>query len=173
MRQNFLKIGLRNRAFNNKILRQRTRTMGSNGNGEHNFNTIEEAVNSFRKGEIIIVVDDENREYEGDFMNAINDDLNFPEAVSIMRKMIKSDYPTHAKHKSLIYMDEVLGLGIGEITKAKLPTGAKQLLDERDDLRNAGKFKESDEIRNKLIKMGVEIEDTSKGSTWKIRNKDY
>ncbi len=82
MRQNFLKIGLRNRAFNNKILRQRTRTMGSNGNGEHNFNTIEEAVNSFRKGEIIIVVDDENRENEGDFITSAT--FITPEKINFM-----------------------------------------------------------------------------------------
>lgn len=44
--------------------------MGTNGNGKHKFNTIEEAVNSFRKGEIIIVVDDENRENEGDFITS-------------------------------------------------------------------------------------------------------
>lgn len=37
---------------------------------ESQFNTIEEAVEAFKNGEIIIVVDDENRENEGDFICA-------------------------------------------------------------------------------------------------------
>ena len=34
------------------------------------LNTIEEAVEDFRKGEFVIVVDDEDRENEGDFVIA-------------------------------------------------------------------------------------------------------
>ena len=34
------------------------------------FNTIEEAIESFKKGEFVIVLDDENRENEGDFICA-------------------------------------------------------------------------------------------------------
>ena len=34
------------------------------------LNTIEEAINDIRLGKIIIVVDDENRENEGDFLAA-------------------------------------------------------------------------------------------------------
>ncbi|MBR0224829.1 MAG: 3,4-dihydroxy-2-butanone-4-phosphate synthase [Thermoguttaceae bacterium] len=37
---------------------------------ENQFNTIEEAIEAFKKGEIIIVVDDEDRENEGDFICA-------------------------------------------------------------------------------------------------------
>ncbi|HNI11461.1 MAG TPA: 3,4-dihydroxy-2-butanone-4-phosphate synthase, partial [bacterium] len=34
------------------------------------FNTIEEAVEDYKKGKIVIVVDDEDRENEGDFIMA-------------------------------------------------------------------------------------------------------
>ena len=34
------------------------------------FNTVEEAIDDIRKGKVIIVVDDENRENEGDFVAA-------------------------------------------------------------------------------------------------------
>ncbi len=56
--------------------------MGSNGKGKHNFSTIEEAVNSYRKGEIIIVVDDENRENEGDFITSAT--FITPEKINFM-----------------------------------------------------------------------------------------
>ena len=34
------------------------------------FNTIEEAINDIKKGKIVIVIDDEERENEGDFVAA-------------------------------------------------------------------------------------------------------
>ncbi|MBT8272389.1 MAG: 3,4-dihydroxy-2-butanone-4-phosphate synthase, partial [Bacteroidia bacterium] len=37
---------------------------------EIKLNTIEEAIEDIRKGKVIIVVDDENRENEGDFIAA-------------------------------------------------------------------------------------------------------
>ena len=37
---------------------------------EYTFNTIEEAIDEFRKGRMIVVVDDEDREYEGDLVVA-------------------------------------------------------------------------------------------------------
>ena len=45
------------------------------------FNTVEEAAEDFRNGKFVIIVDDENRENEGDFIIAAEkvtpDDVNF------------------------------------------------------------------------------------------------
>ena len=46
------------------------------------LNTIEEAIEAIRKGEVIIVVDDENRENEGDFLAAA--DMVTPEMINFM-----------------------------------------------------------------------------------------
>ena len=46
------------------------------------FNTVEEAIESIRRGEIIIVVDDEDRENEGDFIMAA--EKVTPEAINFM-----------------------------------------------------------------------------------------
>ncbi|QLE02475.1 3,4-dihydroxy-2-butanone-4-phosphate synthase [Galbibacter sp. BG1] len=48
------------------------------------LNTIEEAINDIRKGKVIIVVDDENRENEGDFVAAA--DKVTPEMINFMAK---------------------------------------------------------------------------------------
>ena len=56
----------------------------SRDKGELRFNTIEEAIYDIRKGKIIIVVDDEDRENEGDFITAA--DLITPEKVNFMAK---------------------------------------------------------------------------------------
>ena len=108
-------------------------------------------------------------EFEGDFKEAIDSDLDMPHALSVMWKMAKSDYPTSAKHQSILVMDQVLGLGFSKLEKARLPKGVKLLIDEREELRRSGKFEESDKLREKLQKMGVYVEDTPQGSKWKVK----
>ncbi|WP_462318703.1 bifunctional 3,4-dihydroxy-2-butanone-4-phosphate synthase/GTP cyclohydrolase II [Marinilabilia sp.] len=53
-------------------------------NSDIQLNTIEEAVEAFRKGELVIVVDDEDRENEGDFITSA--ELITPEKVNFMTK---------------------------------------------------------------------------------------
>ena len=48
------------------------------------LNTVEEAIEDFRKGEFVIVVDDEDRENEGDLLMAA--DMVTPEAINFMAK---------------------------------------------------------------------------------------
>ncbi len=48
------------------------------------LNTIDEAIEAFRKGELVIVVDDEDRENEGDFITSA--ELITPEKVNFMAK---------------------------------------------------------------------------------------
>jgi len=110
-------------------------------------------------------------EFEGDFKKAVSHDLNMPEALAILWKMIKSDYPGSAKHKSLLVMDEVLGLGLADLQKAELPKGAKELIAEREQFRAEGNFEKSDKIRKELYEMGVEVEDTSDGPVWRVMSK--
>ncbi len=51
-------------------------------------------------------------EFELQFQNAINDDLNIPKALGVMRNMLKSDNPASAKKASLLKFDKVLGLNL-------------------------------------------------------------
>ena len=66
-------------------------------------------------------------------------------------------------------MDKVLGLGLDQIRKPQLPKGAKELINEREQLRAEGDFKASDKIREELARMGVEVEDTNEGPKWKVK----
>ena len=108
-------------------------------------------------------------EFEADFKEAINNDFDLPKALSVMWKMVKSDYPISAKHQSILVMDKVLGLGLAGRQKAELPIGAKELIEKREEFRKEGKFDESDKLRKELLEMGVEVEDTSDGPKWKIK----
>ena len=106
--------------------------------------------------------------FENNFKEAIGDDLNMPRALAVMWDLVKSDLPTKPKHQSIFIMDRVLGLGLDQIKPAKLPEGAKQMIEEREELRREGKFGESDRLRKELLEMGVAVEDTPQGSKWKV-----
>ena len=66
-------------------------------------------------------------------------------------------------------MDEVFGLGLEKLVKAELPEGAQKLIAQREQLRKEGKFEESDKLRQELLSLGVEVEDTPDGSKWKVK----
>jgi cysteinyl-tRNA synthetase len=102
-----------------------------------------------------------------EFTSAINNDLDMPKAMAVMWETVKSKESKSDILETLLEMDKVLGLGLADIKKAELPTVAEELIKKREKLRNAGKFEESDRIRQELLGMGIEIEDTSQGSNWK------
>lgn len=108
-------------------------------------------------------------EFEERFLEAINNDLNMPEALSIVWEMVKSDYPTSAKAESIYKMDEVLGLDLGNAKQKKkkirvvVPDAIKKLIAEREKLRRAKSFTKADHLRNKIKKLGYIIKDTKKG----------
>ena len=110
-------------------------------------------------------------EYEGNFKEAINNDLDIPKALAVMWETVKSDYPTSARHQSILVMDNVFGLRLGKLEKKKLSRGAKELIEKREVFRKKGNFKESDKLRKDLSKMGVKVEDTPQGPKWKVREK--
>ncbi|MBI2196885.1 cysteine--tRNA ligase [Candidatus Daviesbacteria bacterium] len=108
-------------------------------------------------------------QYEQDFMEAVNNDLNMPQALAVMWDMFKSDYPSSAKAKTLLEMDKVLGLKLDEYLgkKVEVPAEVQRLVDQREQTRRSGDFKKSDGLRKKIKKLGFEIEDTPVGPRFK------
>jgi cysteinyl-tRNA synthetase len=102
-------------------------------------------------------------EYEQKFFNAINDDLNMPQALAVMWDLIKSDYPTSAKRATINRFDEILGLGLSKVKKVKIPK--EDLLDVQrlDKARAMKDYATSDALRAKLEKDYV-VETTSSGT---------
>jgi len=90
-------------------------------------------------------------------ISALEDDLDTPKVLAILHK---------ANNFNLwLEFDKVLGLGLGKIKeqRAKIKDEIWSLLEKREELRKQGRFEEADEIREKIQKMGYEIEDTEEG----------
>ncbi len=114
-------------------------------------------------------------EYRERFFAKMEDDLNTPEAVSIMWEVMKSNIPGADKYDLVIEFDEVLGLGLAksvaeEVTpvaaalkNAELPAEIQELLTERAEARTAKNWQLADELRNKIANAGFDVMDDSSG----------
>lgn len=109
-------------------------------------------------------------EYEKAFLEALQDDLNMPKALSVVWEMVRSDVPNEQKMHSLLKMDEVLGLGLREYVeeKAQKPVNVPQevldLVEERRQARKDRHYSQADQLRNKIKKLGFDVIDTDKGA---------
>lgn len=97
------------------------------------------------------------------FKQAIEDDLNTPEALSVMWAVAKSNIPSEDKYDLLREFDTIVGLNL--ITPLNLeveqdiPDTVKKLAEEREVARKEKDFKKSDELRNQINAQGYQIED--------------
>jgi cysteinyl-tRNA synthetase len=109
--------------------------------------------------------DKKEKAYEKAFLNAINDDLNTSQALSIVWETA-NDQEMHPTKKLEIIQkfDEVLGLGIKKAKNIGLTAEVRKLAKDRDEARKAKDFAKSDEIRNKLQEMGYRVEDSKMGT---------
>jgi cysteinyl-tRNA synthetase len=114
-------------------------------------------------------------EYEQRFLDAINNDLNIPEALSIVWELVKSDYPTSARAESLFKFDEVLGLGLAQVKSSsrlsrdkvqslEIPEKVMGMIKEREELRRQKRYHLADQLRNKIKKMGYNAIDKEEGT---------
>ncbi len=104
-------------------------------------------------------------EFEAQFAEALNNDLNTPQALAVMWNLFKSDYPTSAKAESILKMDKVLGLKLDEYVSKPLeiPLEVQKLIELREKARKEKDFENSDKLRKEIVGLGFEVEDTSSG----------
>jgi len=72
------------------------------------------------------------------------------------------------KVKEFMYdLDRVLGI-LKEEKEKEIEGEIKRLIDEREEMRKKKEWKKADEIRERLLKMGIQILDTPNGPVWKF-----
>jgi cysteinyl-tRNA synthetase len=95
-------------------------------------------------------------------------DLDTPQAMLKLRSVERDESLSDGEKAAIFEETEALfGLKLLELFgQQDLPPEAQKLLDMRALARTAKNFAESDELRNQLIKLGIEVRDTSQGQTW-------
>ena len=106
--------------------------------------------------------------YKKEFLNAINDDLNIPIALSILWTAIKDNQLGNKEKLTLVKdFDKVLGLNLTEFKKETISKEIEELIQKREKARKEKDFKSADKIRNELNKKGIILEDSQNGVNWK------
>ena len=106
------------------------------------------------------------KEYEEKFLEAINDDLNMPVAMSVVWDVIKNPSKSKKLQNLLLKFDEVLGLDLKNYKKQEniLPEEIEKLVKERNEARTNKNWAESDRIRDILIEKGYSVKDSKEGT---------
>ncbi len=103
-----------------------------------------------------------NEKYLQKFQEAINDDMNMPEAIQVLLKLVK-DEKAKGKVKTIKKIDEVLCLKLLDKEEIKIPKEITNLVKEREEARKNKNFQKSDDIRDKIKELGFAILDSKDG----------
>ena len=109
-------------------------------------------------------VDDQRKElWIARFKEALENDLQTPQAVAIMWEMLKSDMSSHDKLIVLFEMDIVFGMGLSEVRSQEIPAEIMELAEQRKQAREQKNWELSDRIRQEIDAKGYVLEDTKDG----------
>ncbi len=105
------------------------------------------------------------------FVAAIDDDLDMPAALALLREILRAELPTDERRWLILDADLVLGLDLhraweasGEARADDVPLAISKLVSERAAARQRRDFARSDEIRDELAGLGWEVIDSADGS---------
>ncbi|CAG7595042.1 cysteine--tRNA ligase [Peptoniphilus senegalensis] len=109
------------------------------------------------------------------FEKAMEDDLNTADAITAIFDLVKDINLNLDENNSKEMLEKTLELlkkltrvlGIMEGEREEISEDIEGLIAERNAARKNKDFAKADEIRDKLKEMGIEIEDTRSGTTWK------
>jgi len=104
-----------------------------------------------------------NKPYLKEFEEAINNDLDMPNALQVLWKLIR-DKNAKGKIQTIKEIDKVLGLKLLEKDNFEIPKEIQKLVEERETARAEKDWAKSDELRNKINESGYQIDDTGDGT---------
>lgn len=117
---------------------------------------------------------------KADFIQAMNDDFNTANAISVLFDLAK-EANLYLKNKNsskqvlstfmstFEEIGSVLGISLKQ-EEEMLDSEIEQLIEERNEARKARKFERADEIRDHLLAQDIILEDTPQGVRWKRKN---
>ena len=107
--------------------------------------------------------------YEEKFLNAINEDMNMPVAISVIFDIAKQKIKSNDYYELIKKFDKVLSLNLNEVDIVKendcnsIPNEVRELLKQRDEARKNKDYVLSDILRDKIKEKGFLVKDTKEG----------
>jgi cysteinyl-tRNA synthetase len=112
------------------------------------------------------IPESEIKDYETRFLDAVNDDLNMPVAMSVVWDVVRNPKKSKDLQKLLLKFDEVLGLDLANYkpTQNTIPEEIMALVNQRNTARQNKDWAESDRLRDELVSKGYTVKDTKEGT---------
>ena len=110
-----------------------------------------------------IIENEKLEEYKTKFLEAIDDDLNMPVAMSVVWDIVKNPIKSKQLADLLLDFDRVLGINIDKTVEKKnedVPQEILELVEQRKLAKVNKDWTLADEIRNKIQEKGYSIKDT-------------
>jgi cysteinyl-tRNA synthetase len=178
-KQNFLRLtDIEGKGFESLALRYLFLTAHYRSKMNFTWESIkaaQEALKTLREHVIILKKADKTKtkkgrveEYRKEFLNAVNDDLNTPEGLRILWKLLRQEknMSNNDKLKLLLEFDKVLGLNLksAKSEKVEVDKEVRELVEEREIARKSRDFAKADSIRKRLeSEFGIILEDSPEG----------
>lgn len=114
-------------------------------------------------------------EYKRRFEEAMDDDFNTADAISVLFEMVRdinTNIDGNSPKELIEYILDIFlklssVLGISYKKRDLLDDEIKKLIEKREEARKAKNWAEADKIRDELKKQGIALEDTPSGVRWK------
>lgn len=103
-------------------------------------------------------VDDE---FKAEFLGYINRDLNMPQALALVWKVIESEIELADKKSTLLYFDQIFGLDLGKVVQVTIPDEVQRLAEQRQSMKQQGRYDEADSIRDQILAYGYQVNDSA------------
>ncbi len=107
------------------------------------------------------------KEYNDKFSEALSNDLNTSNALTVLYDVLKDDNLNGNSKLELIKMfDKVLSVNLIEIKEIdkELESRINSLIEERNNYKKEKNYEKADEIRKQIEDLGVQIKDTREGT---------
>lgn len=99
----------------------------------------------------------------GPVETAIKDDLNTPQALAALNEIIGAGQAPD--HQTLTKLDELFGFNLGN--RQDISSMQKAMIEDREIARKSRDFAKSDQIRERMLKDHIAVEDTTSGPRWR------
>jgi cysteinyl-tRNA synthetase len=114
------------------------------------------------------------RAFHDRFVAAVDDDLDLPSAMAVVREALRSDLPDDERRWLALDADFVLGLDLdraahGTDAASAIPTEVARLADRRATARAARDYQAADRLRDEIGELGFDVIDSPDGQRLRRR----
>lgn len=106
-----------------------------------------------------------DKKYKDELMQYMNNDLNTPQALALMWKLVHDTEISDKDRKAtLLDFDNIFGFGLSTLKEEIIPKEVTSLVNEREQARRDKDWAKSDELRDRINNLGYEVKDMESGS---------